>query len=186
MIAFLKRRWILLSCAVVLLACCIVDLQCFRYVHLPELSPDGCGHVLPGAPVHRVRVFEFGSHQGSLRYFSDPFLRTGEVTRAPSEQHGREGTRLTNLAAGTCAGQAARRRPLCPLWCQRAARGSSRRPNRAGRRAVHAHEPRHALSKLSRRRRARGEGPFFRYAPSHPFTRFPREKVKKSEGRAMA
>src|SRR6188508_613693 len=26
-----------------------------------------------------------------------PFLRTGEVTRAPSEQHGREGTRFTNL-----------------------------------------------------------------------------------------
>jgi 5-methylcytosine-specific restriction endonuclease McrA len=31
-----------------------------------------------------------------------PFLRTGEVTRAPREQHGREDTRLTNLAAVRC------------------------------------------------------------------------------------
>jgi hypothetical protein len=65
-LAFLKRRWVLLSCAVVLLACSVVDVRYGEYFvdSFARRYFDGKECVV------RVSAYEFGTYLGNFRFFS--------------------------------------------------------------------------------------------------------------------
>ena len=79
MLAFLKRRWILLSCAAVLLACSVVDLRWITC--LESMSPKTVWDPMLQHPlISRITVRERSVFAGSFlyRYDNDAWVKVGD------------------------------------------------------------------------------------------------------------